>query len=47
VCKGQETANFAGMDLSKHLETVLDAVDQGFSVKTLNLNDTKLTVKQL
>lgn len=35
------------MDLSKHLDTVLDAVDQGFSVKTLNLNDTKLTVKHV
>lgn len=42
MSKGQETANFAGMDLRNHLDIVLDSVDQGFTVINLNLTDTKL-----
>lgn len=42
MSKGQETANFAGLDLTTHLDIVLDSVDQGFTVINLNLTDTKL-----
>lgn len=42
VAKGKDTADFAGIDVSKHLELVLDSVDQGQSVQTLSLADTNL-----
>jgi len=47
VSQGKATANFSQLDLGKHLDVVLDAVDQGYTVNHLNLTDTKLTVKHV
>jgi len=43
ISKGTDSADFSGLNLNKHLELALNSVDQGFTVKTLNLSNTNLS----
>lgn len=42
VTTGKDTADFSGIDISAHIDMVLNSVDQGYKVKNLVLSETNL-----